>query len=386
MNKTLIFLIDAVRPDYINEKDTPFLNEIEVYPVKSLLGYSCGIHPSIWTGTYQQDHGAFLIFYYDPENSPFKWTKSLKFIPNFIRKYFIAGLKFPYYAFPEFRPILPKFIKKILPLPPAVPLDIAPYFSTGGIEPKGKDFFQILAENEISYSRQGDYVNRYVDEVKKLEDLKITKKKIDYYYLYWADHYGHWKGPNSKPVRDYLRKVDQKIKELYREAKEKSKQVDLFVFSDHGMCKIKEYNNVQKYLKNSKFKIKKDYLPFYDSTLARFWILNEKIREEFIKFVRQIPKLTYLDERLLKKYGINFKNKKTYGEVICLSDPEVRIYPDYFAPLHGGVKGLHGFDPEFPDSKGIFISNCVSLKKEIKIVDILPILLKQLGLNFSKIC
>ena len=116
--KILIFFLDAVRPDYITKKNTPFmyfLKQKETYlPVKTLLGYSLGIYPSIWTSTWQEQHGKFVVYVYDPEKSKFKWFKVFRYLPNKIRHYLFASLKIPYYHLPWFRRFLPKWYKEYL--------------------------------------------------------------------------------------------------------------------------------------------------------------------------------------------------------------------------------------------------------------------------------
>src|SRR3989338_5865423 len=159
--KTIIILIDGVSPRQM-KRYMPFLTSYGrkqgFADVISLLGYSSGIHPTIWSGKYQEEHGRFTTFYYDPAHSPFKWTGSLKIIPtHFLRRNFLAALKAPYFLLPGGKRLTPKFIKnKVIPLPPAIPIGVAPYFSNNPLESRSGTIFEALEAEGVSCSKQSD--------------------------------------------------------------------------------------------------------------------------------------------------------------------------------------------------------------------------------------
>lgn len=381
--KTIIILIDGVSPKQMKAYMpllTAFGKVHGFASVVSLLGYSIGIHPTIWSGKYQEEHGTFTTFYYDPERSPFKWTRSLKFLPtHFLRKNFLAALKAPYFLLPGGKKLTPKFIKnKVIPLPPAIPIDVAPYFSNNPLESKSGTIFERLGKEGVSCSRQSDAPD-YFGVYKRMEDMALTEASVDFFYLYRADELGHIRGPYSNQVASYLRAADTKIKELVHDAGKKHGVVNFLLFSDHGMCEVKNFINVQKILSKTSLKNGKDYIAFYDSTMARFWPKTEAAKGAIVRALSKTKGIKFLDKSLLKKYHIDFRDKKRYGELIFLLDPETRIFPDYFAPIKGGVKGWHGFDPEFPESKGIFVTNLPLKKKEIKIVELFGFIRKACG-------
>ena len=168
MRKTIIILLDAFRTDYITKDKTPFLYLLKqkhlFLPMKTQIGYSPGAHATIWSGLHQDKHDKFLIFYYDPKTSPFKWAKWLRLIPTeFLRKFLIALAKVPYYKIKSLNRNPPKWYKKIINYPPALPPNIAPYISTGKIRPKHKKtIFTIFDKNKISWFSQTDYPTSYL--------------------------------------------------------------------------------------------------------------------------------------------------------------------------------------------------------------------------------
>lgn len=83
-NKTvnIFILIDALGWEYIKER--PFLNDIAVTkrPIKSILGFSSGVIPSILTGKYPQEHKHWSLYFFNLQTSPFRWTRKLHWLPN----------------------------------------------------------------------------------------------------------------------------------------------------------------------------------------------------------------------------------------------------------------------------------------------------------------
>jgi hypothetical protein len=109
--------------------------------------------------------------------------------------------------------------------------------------------------------------------------------------------------------------------------------------------------------------------------MVRFWVKNKKTQKILIQNLSKIPHLNYLDEKLKKKYHVRFKTRK-WGDLMFLADPGYRIFPDYFAPVKFNTKGMHGYWPEYEESKGIFITNTFKTKKkEINVVDLMPTML-----------
>ncbi len=378
--KTVIILLDAVNPSQMKRSMPHLCSLAKKYSfaqVISLLGYSSGIHPSIWSGKYQDEHGCFTTFYYDPKNSPFKWTRYLKIIPtSFLRKNILAALKAPYFLLPGGKRLTPRFIKRsVIPLPPAMPVEIAPFFSCNPLEMKDGTIFQMLDKKGISYSRHSDS-RGYFGEYKTLDDMSLTESEIDFFYFYRADELGHIHGPNSSQVDAYLRKADDKIRMLLSEANKSGKKFNFLIFSDHGMCEVKKYVDLQKILRHAGLKNGRDYIAFYDSTMARFWPKNKVEEEKIRNALAKEDSIILLDEKLLKKYRIDFPDKTRYGKMIYLLEPETRIFPDYFAPIKGSIIGWHGFDPEFPDSMGIFIANQYIGKKVVRIVELFAFIKK----------
>lgn len=385
INKTLIFFIDAVREDYITEEYSPFLYNYKknntYMDVVSQLWYSSWIHPSIFTWKHQENHGKFLVYSYIDGNWPFKWMKHLEFIPAKIRQYFLAILKAPYYMINFWRKYYPNWYKKgILPIPASITPKVAPYFDMEDFKFEN-EMFQLLEKNWISISSQPDFYNPNYWEGVWLENWKITDNDIDYYFSYEIDPIGHYNGPNSIQVKEKMREIDNQISKLIKIAEEKYENLNIFIFSDHGMVEIIDNVDVKSTLDNSDLKLVDDYKVFYDSTMARFWVKNEEVKNKIIQLLSKVENLTYIDESLKQKYNINFPDSK-WWELVFLAEPGYRIFPDYFAPVRFNTRWMHWYWPEFKEGKWIFMTNCFSTSdKDIHVIDFMPTMLKSMNLE-----
>ena len=382
--KTLIFFVDAVRSDYITEHNTPFLhklkNENYYSELGTMLGYSAGIHPSIWTSKFQEDHGKFLVYSFEEDKSPFKWMKGLTYVPSIIRRVGISALKFPFYA-SKHKNLFPEWYKqKILPVPASVDPKQAGHFNYNQSLDYDPTFFTILKENEISMFSCATGTHPLYGEGIKIEDWAVTDNVVDHFFVYETDPVGHYNGPTSIEIHDIMARLDTKIAAMYAEAKEKFGDVNLFIFSDHGMVEVKGSVNVKEVVDKLPLKPVKDYLVFYDSTMVRFKVKDNAVKQQIIDAVSQIENVNHLDETLQEKYKIRFDDDK-WGNLMFLVDPGFRVFPDYFAPVKFNTKGMHGYWPDHKDSLGVLLCNRDLKGDNPSVIDLMPTMLEAIGLK-----
>ena len=74
-------LIDALGWSVI--ENSSFLREILPHRqgLRTQLGFSSGVIPSILTGLSPAQNGIWNLVYFDPEHSPFRWMRRLSFLP-----------------------------------------------------------------------------------------------------------------------------------------------------------------------------------------------------------------------------------------------------------------------------------------------------------------
>ena len=387
-------LIDALRYDYVTERDTPFLHSIAMNnsycKLHPILGYSDAIRATIFTGVYPQEHGYWMFYRFNPDGSPFKSIRKLKFIenyPNILKKSLKIGISITYCRY-----LAKKFGYKRLSIQ-NFPLNIIDYFdytlkddmTSSNVFKNNKAIFDILKDEDIKYeyitSANLIYALRYPLSQKKYLISKI--RKIDgntefvFLYLHHPDMLAHRFGINSERFKKVLRETDKLLEILYREFVRMFRDVSMIIFSDHGMADAQKFINFNRLLKDNGFG--RDYLIALDSTMVRIWYLKEKgyrIRE----YLENFNYGRFLSEKELKDLKIRFNNR-WYFDDIYLIDPPYNIYPNFTSLLK--PYAMHAYHPDLESQKGIaiFCDMNVRKKNEVELVDFMPTILDYFGIS-----
>ncbi|HSR88266.1 MAG TPA: alkaline phosphatase family protein [Pontiella sp.] len=353
---SLFIFIDAFGWE-IKQRHPEFLKGLvqDSKPLETILGYSSACDPSIISGLRPCEHGLWNSFCYDPANSPFKWTRKLRFLPDAI---FQRG---------RVRNQMSKWIKSACGFTGyfqlyAVPFKHLPLFSyaehrsiwePGGL-PCGTSIFDRLAAKGISY-----YVHdsNAADEV-RLEQLlnDIQDRRIDFAYcsLGRLDALMHAEGNSAPEAGKLLEWYDAEIHTLLDAASENYNEVSWYVFSDHGMHNVAESYNLMADIEALELEWNTDYVAFYDSTMARFWFLNDVARDTIVRRLSSHSKGRILAETELRTFGIYFENRQ-YGDLVFLMNSGIQIVPSFMGIKKD--KGMHGYHPADPDSFASLCSN-----------------------------
>lgn len=409
MKKCTIFIcLDAFRHDYLSVNTTPFLCTLAQQGLsgrlETLLGFT-GIYVSAFSSVYPETHGIWTLFHYDPSNSPFKWISSLStplstlFGNHSINRYtrlLLSGLNSGVRYL--LRGTRPEMIYDI-------PLRYLKYFDVSmtkalcqkGALGKLPTIFDALRDGgrsfifldwpltctnlgmKIDFRRHSD--TSVCDKVKQY--LK-NDYHLYYFHLWDLDKVVHTYGANSKHVDSKLRELDDMLRDVIVKFRRRHSQVNIIVFSDHGMLDVKRTINIQSEVDRSALEPESDYLMFLDSTLARFWFRSVKARKIVVQILKDVKGGHILTKNELRRHRIDCSPVK-YGEIRFLADPGVLIIPNYFQEFEK-VKAMHGYDPLHPDQYGIFIG-CfprlnveVSCLDSIKLVDVPSTLLEAMAL------
>ncbi|MBI4652298.1 alkaline phosphatase family protein [Candidatus Desantisbacteria bacterium] len=352
---SIYILIDALGWNYI--KARPFLDNIAKtrQKVKSVFGYSSGVIPSIVTGKYPFLHKHWSLFFYSPLNSPFRWQKKFSFIPN---RWFNtrAGRKIVEEISKKLMGYKGYFETYLIPVEYLSLFDISEkknIYKPGGIR-EGKSIFDVWAENKINYSCLSYPMQ---DNEIWAEALKnIEKKETGVYFIYLADldAFLHRYCKDSQMVNEKISWYEKEILKLYNKACEFFSNVDLYVFSDHGMAPVYKSYDLKSEINDLKLKIPEDYVVIYDSTMARFWFFKSSAKEKILELLKTKSYGRILSEKEKKDFGINFENNQ-YGEVIFLMETGSVINPSFMGST--APSGMHGFDINDETMDAAFISN-----------------------------
>lgn len=354
MDKINIFiLIDALGWNYI--KNRQFLDDIAVlkWSVKSILGYSCGIIPSIFTGKFPSQHRKFTLFYYSPQTSPFRWIKYFLWFPDGIlesrlfRKMaeIISKNIYGYKGYFETY-LVPVYLLPFLDL-----RERSNDYDEGAFG-ETENIFDVWKKRKIPYRRY--YYNLSDEEIFRRAERDISQEKAHNYFLYLSqlDHYLHFHC--QEEIEYKLRWYEDNIRKIYTFVSGRYKEVRLCVFSDHGMTPVTQTFDLKKGIDTLGFKMPKDYVVLYDSTMARFWFFNDKAGENIIDYLRGISCGRLLSNCEAKQLGIDFENDM-YGQEIFLMNPGTIILPSFMG--NKPLQGMHGFSPDDSWTDACFISN-----------------------------
>lgn len=344
--------------------------------LETTFGFSSAADPSILTGRYPDEHTHWSSFYYDPKNSPFKFCKYISFLPKQI--------------FDRFRPrhYLSKIMKYVKGYTGyfeiySVPFSKLPYFDylekRDYFVPKGilktDTIFDWCVENNIPY-HCSNWRKSEEHNIQALKD-EILDKKIEFAYLYLPSLDGvmHTYGTKHTKTIEKIKWLEKQISDVYEHAKEEYDSVSLHIFSDHGMCDTKGSVDLIKTIENTSLEYGKDYVAMYDSTMARFWFMNEEARKTITKILSEEKSGTIISDEELKQMRVFFEDKK-FGELFFLTNPGILINPSYF-----GLKvipGMHGYHPKHKDSYSLMFSSTNISEDISSITDIRKVMEKEI--------
>ena len=153
---------------------------------------------------------------------------------------------------------------------------------------QGKNIFDYLDKEEVPY-----YVPQgYFSDEKNFSDLKSNIESasisIAYITLGKLDGVMHRMGTKGKEIDDTITNYHIKIKELLDSAKNNYDDVNIYVFSDHGMHDVIKSFNLIEHIEKLDLNFGKDYVAMYDSTMARFWFLNDKGRAQITESLKNL--------------------------------------------------------------------------------------------------
>ena len=392
----LLFLIDALRHDFVSKEKTPFLADIskkgaliKLQPTLAFEG-----RPAFFSGLYPENSNIAFRYIYDPKTSPYRIAPLINILPIPLK--YKRGL-----LLESAKRLFPGQLKSVL-WPREIPLNQLKYFNIGESdhhwEPEylGKrlTLFDILrkirkpwAINSWPSPTYGlsfnGTLNAYVEAISE----HGTELSFFYSTIADTDWTEHKYGPDSEEMELYLQVADRVIEIIFNDAKRRTgEEPMLLVFGDHGAVSVKKIFNLEKLIIRLPLKPGKDFVYLLDSASARFWFHSSKGRHYVQKILNEQAKDygKILTDKELNHYHFNVV-RELRGDILFMADPGVLIFPN----IHNRdipEKGMHGYDPEHSDEHAaavIYTGKPFRLRRSEKYetVDIFPTVLTMLGVG-----
>lgn len=372
----IFILIDGLGWPYLQRQ--PFLDDIltQRSHCRTVLGYSSSALPTILSGLYpfQSDHGNY--YYFSPKASPWKWTKLFSQIPfdriprlgNRLHEFLLAKSwqRSGYTGYLQHN---------------AIPLE---YLWLFGYNERTSIFHDHLIHGQtvfdyLKLSHTPFFLSTYPRPDADSLSLAVNclrNEEIRFHFLYLSEMDGvlHTACHQPEVVQARLDWYAEKIHCLYEAAVERWQNVHLYIFSDHGMTPVVGTYDLASEVDQLGLTIPQDYIPFYDSTMARFWFANSRAMKLIIGKLRQITVGHILSLGELESYGAAFPNNK-FGDLTFLLSPGYVITPNFISKT--APAGMHGYTPDDIWSDAVFMTNIDMDTTPKSIAEFFPIMMKE---------
>jgi hypothetical protein len=372
-------LIDALGWTYLQGR--PFLDDLLPYrrPLRTVLGFSSGAIPTILTGASPAEHGHWNLFYYDPQNSPFRWLRRFGFLPDSLLDNRVS------------RKIIKELGRRVLGMGPLFECSVSPrllhlfnwvekrnIYDRDGIT-GAPSIFDQLADRGVPY-RVYSY-HRATDaeilqqaeadlepicgresaaadgspQAKSRAERGIGPARFYFLYLSEMDLFLHHHCGEPGAVDEKIRWYEQRLRRLMTAVRAIDPHATLALFSDHGMTPVKHRYDLVGEIDKLKLSIPKDYLAVYDSTMARFWFFHDRARQAVLETLRPLSCGHLLTDDELRQLGVFFADRR-YGEAVFLLKPGWLFSRSDFDVPQWAPVGMHGYHPDDGYSDGVFLA------------------------------
>lgn len=396
---TLLLLLDAFRPDYLQH--TPFIRSLAQESATGFMRECFGFLPrAAYFGGLDAGQSGFTNMYcFDPENSVFSSTRALS------AHYWDATperqSELRQFVDQRARERLPAFAKHYVSSA-QIPLGFLPFFDL--VEKRApwdarvgyKSLFALLDKKNIAWHQcawpETNYLAEHTDQAivrHTLAELQ-PEHRFAYVHLQELDGTGHVHGPNSAALQNRLTDTDRLCRELIEALRQRYTTVNVVIFGDHGMVNITRTLDVATTLASTQLKFGVDFAYFLDSTMVRFWFYHRRAKAAIIEAFQNVPGGHILSEAEMQHFGIAECDRRN-AEMIFLADPGVLLFPNFFQGEGEPIKGMHGYDPDCPDNLGFFLVHNANRPEwaagsvgKVNPPELFPLVLELMGFNAAE--
>jgi hypothetical protein len=328
--------------------------------IETVLGFSSGALPTLFTGRPPADHGRWLMYRRAGDGvleggapSPFAGFGALRHLPARLQRSWKLGRLldrivawrgvrgyFRLYQVPRW--LLPEFDLA----------ERADIFEPGGLP--GDSLWDALERAHVRW-RGWNWRTPEADAMEALAArLESGDEELLFCYTAELDADLHREGSFGAGVHRRLEAYAGWLRELEEAAARRGQDLWIYLLSDHGMVDVHGTLDVMGALEGLPARWPRDYLAFFDSTMARFWWRDPAARATVRAALAGLRGGRWLDDDALEAAGARFAGRE-YGEDIYLLDPGMLMVPSFMGDEP--VAAMHGYDPSHPDMAALLMSN-----------------------------
>jgi hypothetical protein len=317
-------------------------------PLGTVLGYSSTAIPSLLSGARAVEHGSWSMFRRAGAEGAFRFARWIPPLPHalewrarpYVRRLVDRGGGVSaYYDLYE------------------IPLHLLHHFDVGQrgnpFEPGGlrvESVFDWMAASGIRY-RLWDYRSAEEQNLREAEASLADAPDVLFVYTAELDALMHRVGIFHDAVRARLQRYTEFMGAMCASASRHDIRLTTVVLSDHGMTDVTGTVDVWGALARAGLRARRDYLAFFDSTMARFWASP---RAEAVAAEAMGDAGRRLDDSELSELGCLFPGRE-YGDAIFLANPGMLIVPSFMGSR--AIAAMHGYHPGDAFSRGVFLTD-----------------------------
>lgn len=375
---SIYVLVDALGWDVLRGR--PFLDDLLVERrwLVTILGYSSGAIPTLLSGMTPSQHGHWNLFYRDPARSPFRWTRPLAGLPRPLVENRVSRrlLKMAARRASGYRGYFSLYDYPVAHLAEFDLTEKRDIYQPGGLD--CRSIFDDMTEAGISYECY-NYHGHTDAEILALapERAAHADTRVLFLYLSGLDHHLHYHVHEPDSVTSMLAWYEAGLRRVWEAATWAGREVRLFVFSDHGMTPIRWTYDLRRDVQALGLRVPGDYLPAYDSTMARFWVWNDRARAALTGLLEDHPCGTLLSQTELQRLGVWFDDDRYY-QMLFLMKPGMLLSPSDMGTVR--FAGMHGYHPSEPTADAVLLATVPVDKAVDHITGVRGVLLEDLGL------
>jgi hypothetical protein len=375
---SIYVLVDALGWEVLRGR--PFLDDLlaERRWLGTILGYSSGAIPTLLSGMTPAQHGHWNLFYRDPARSPFRWTRPLGRLPRPLVENRVSRrvLKMVARRASGYRGYFSLYDYPVAHLAEFDLTEKRDIYQPGGLD--RRSIFDDMVEAGVPYECY-NYHGHTDAQILTLapERSARTGARVLFLYLSGLDHHLHFHVHEPDSVTATLAWYEAGLRRVWEAATRARSDVRLFVFSDHGMTPIRWTYDLRRDVQALGLSVPGDYLPAYDSTMARFWVWNEQARAALTALLTDHPCGTLLSSTELQRLGVWFEDDRYY-QLLFLMKPGMLLCPSDMGTVR--FAGMHGYHPSEPTADAVLLSTVPVDKGVDHITGVRGVMLDDLGL------